>query len=857
MSKIVKGFMPVFPAFGALLAALALSCANPASPPPQAPGGTAQVRFAPGFGSSAQASPALRSSPALQAGPGRTVFPSAPAPAGLFPAYTFTKGGESKTPAADGDGVYTLETGDWAVTAKAYLDADHEQLVGESIATPFTVSAEAGVQNIPILLRPIADSGQGAIDYAISYPATATLVALTLAKAGGGTAPDLSPYTDDGAGQRTHGAPNLPAPAGYYDLTVRLVDSLGRTAGKNDVVHVYQNMKTTIPAADWTFTDADFTALLVETAAVTNLVAPVTGKAPAILSSLSVAGGAHYTVTGLTWKLRSGSSPTYTWTDFSGNFVLATYRAAITLKADSGYKFSATPTVNTTSGGTVGDVTLSGDTAENTLTFTVSFPATSGDIAKVEPEWDIPKPQTLAINKSRDTDWISAAGTLTLTLTGSGYSDIQWTVNGSPVAADDPAYIFKGAGRSLGTYTVGVQAKTTDGRWYENWVTITVFVIEAKLVLEGDYLGGITAVVEDGLLKSITPTGKDPILIGRKADEPVTLNLGADGKLQFRTAVSGSIPIGSYGEFQLIRTASGGLSGKYKQEADLDLMGIPPASKGSAWSGQQWTAIGASSSAAQFKGTFDGGGKAISNLFISNTSADDQGLFGYVGQNGTVQNVHIASGSVTGRNRVGGVAGENRGAIIDCSNSGDVTGTNSNNGVGGVVGTGLEFSTITACSNTGNVTGTGTYYSISVGGVVGYLDQGVTVTACYNTGDVICTTPSPNVGGVVGRNWNTNVTACYNIGAVVASGSNVGAVVGNKNSGSTTACYWIERTDVTGSTSSDGGGTKFGEGDAWPSNDASAQWAIGNHDGTSGNYWKSLGGWNSGRPVYPKLWWEK
>jgi hypothetical protein len=209
--------------------------------------------------------------------------------------------------------------------------------------------------------------------------------------------------------------------------------------------------------------------------------------------------------------------------------------------------------------------------------------------------------------------------------------------------------------------------------------------------ITGGWVGGFEVVREGGILKSITPTGKPAILIGRKADEQVILNIDSGGNLQFRGVDSeGFVPIGSYGEFQLIRTTRLGPENsgdKYKQEADLDLMGGAE---------QQWTAVGDHDN--QFTGTFDGGGKAISNLYINKPSSGYQGLFGCVGSGGTVQNVHIASGSVTGRDYVGGVAGHNYGTITASSNSSNVSGYT---GAGGVAG--KNDGTITDCSNTGNV----------------------------------------------------------------------------------------------------------------------------------------------------------
>ena len=95
----------------------------------------------------------------------------------------------------------------------------------------------------------------------------------------------------------------------------------------------------------------------------------------------------------------------------------------------------------------------------------------------------------------------------------------------------------------------------------------------------------------------------------------------------------------------------------------------------------EWTPIGNSISGNPYEGTFNGDGHTISGLYINNSTADDQGLFGYV--SGKVQNLSV-SGSVSGNNFVGGVVGDNSGTVINCAFSGSVKGSGIY--VGGVVG---------------------------------------------------------------------------------------------------------------------------------------------------------------------------
>jgi hypothetical protein len=255
-----------------------------------------------------------------------------------------------------------------------------------------------------------------------------------------------------------------------------------------------------------------------------------------------------------------------------------------------------------------------------------------------------------------------------------------------------------------------------------------------------------------------------------------------------------------------------------------------------------WTPIGASGSS--FMGTFDGDIFTLSRLKI-NTSNSYAGLFGYV-YRGTLRNVHIISGSVSSeKNYVGGVCGENENSTITaCHFAGSVTG---NNSVGGVCGANEKTSNssedaiIIACCFTGTVSGTD-----YVGGVCG-TNVRSKITACYNTGNVSAT---GYCGGVCETNDRGIITASYNAGTVTSKNSSAGSLCRKNNEGTITACYY---TGATGISSGSGDAKKFSS-SVWPSS-TSSQWGIGDGSG-SNKYWGSLGSWNGGNPVYPKLWWE-
>ena len=166
----------------------------------------------------------------------------------------------------------------------------------------------------------------------------------------------------------------------------------------------------------------------------------------------------------------------------------------------------------------------------------------------------------------------------------------------------------------------------------------------------------------------------------------------------------------------------------------------------------RWTPIGTNWKN-PFAGTLDGDGHSVSGICI-NSEADCQGLVGYLGRGGTLQNLGVKASYIKGGKRVGGVCGTNSGTVTNCYNTGNVKG---NNYVGGVCGD--NYRTVTNCYNTGSVEGNN-----SVGGVCGYNNR--TVTNCYNTGSV---TGSNDVGGLCGQNYAT-VTNCYYLDTCGAAG---------------------------------------------------------------------------------------
>ena len=206
--------------------------------------------------------------------------------------------------------------------------------------------------------------------------------------------------------------------------------------------------------------------------------------------------------------------------------------------------------------------------------------------------------------------------------------------------------------------------------------------------------------------------------------------------------------------------------------------------------GKVWTPIGTGYDNS-YTGTFDGGDHTITGLTVT-TNDGYAGLFGYIGDAGTVKNVVMDGIQITCNHRLGsagGVAGFSRGGTIEnCSVSGSVSGTMR---AGGVVGVQWEAS-ITGCSSSATVKGLA-----YVGGVAGETNSGATMAACYATGNVTIEIGPINTilgGGLVGFNAGSSVLACYATGNVTSTGSSTGRIdiggfLGN-NYTTVTACYW-------------------------------------------------------------------
>lgn len=186
-----------------------------------------------------------------------------------------------------------------------------------------------------------------------------------------------------------------------------------------------------------------------------------------------------------------------------------------------------------------------------------------------------------------------------------------------------------------------------------------------------------------------------------------------------------------------------------------------------------------------FSGKFNGAGHSI-KLDIDKSTETDVGLFDQL-SGAVVRNLTL-TGTVTGKNNVGALAGTVSGATISSVyNQANVTGSGNGESdpslmTGGLVGVADEnnSSSFKNVGNSGTITG-----MRGVGGIVGYMPKG-SITNAYNTGDVSGTRM---VGGIAAFNLtDLTITHAYNAGNI-SGNYEVGGIVGHLEAGTIESSY--------------------------------------------------------------------
>ena len=207
-----------------------------------------------------------------------------------------------------------------------------------------------------------------------------------------------------------------------------------------------------------------------------------------------------------------------------------------------------------------------------------------------------------------------------------------------------------------------------------------------------------------------------------------------------------------------------------------------------------------------FCGTFEGNGHSISGLDIR-CDGSSLGLFRYIGKDAAVRNLKV-SGTLEpdgSRQYIGGIAGRNEGTLENCAFSGSVSGSDH---VGGIAGINAVTGIITDSTSDGLICG-----NHFVGGIAG-TNSGVIRQSANTAG--VNTTPQQNtvglsditmesmtgsesvntvtdIGGIAGSSGGV-IRDCsnegqigytsmgYNVGGI--AGSQIGFLTGCKNTGS-------------------------------------------------------------------------
>ena len=202
--------------------------------------------------------------------------------------------------------------------------------------------------------------------------------------------------------------------------------------------------------------------------------------------------------------------------------------------------------------------------------------------------------------------------------------------------------------------------------------------------------------------------------------------------------------------------------------------------------GAGWEPIGSGGYTSWLSTSIYGNGYVISNLYINDPHNNVVGLFGRMTENAWVRAIGLESVDITGGDVVGGLVGINRsGNIYGSYVTGSVSG---DDWVGGIAG--ANSGRISDSYATASVNGDG-----RVGGLVG--SSWNIVEATYATGEVV---GNSSVGGLAGENTD-RIMSSYFTGRVIVASSG-GGVVGSSR-GTVTDSYW--NTDTSGQLGSAGG----------------------------------------------------
>ena len=224
----------------------------------------------------------------------------------------------------------------------------------------------------------------------------------------------------------------------------------------------------------------------------------------------------------------------------------------------------------------------------------------------------------------------------------------------------------------------------------------------------------------------------------------------------------------------------------------------------------------------QFRGTLNGNGHKIYNLnkplFDTLESATIQNLelekvnlieltsrgsIANVATNTTIKNVHIKNlNIITKTERIGGIVGElNAGTIEECSITNSKVNTAGHIRIGGIVGY-MTGGTIRNCYVQGEVTSTQTKDGNGIGGILGHglQEPQITIENCITKINYNWTGGGPRLnGGIIGLTMNSSTILKNNIS--LSTGTGIYKVHGSPINGTSTNNYELEESELSSNAS--------------------------------------------------------
>jgi len=256
----------------------------------------------------------------------------------------------------------------------------------------------------------------------------------------------------------------------------------------------------------------------------------------------------------------------------------------------------------------------------------------------------------------------------------------------------------------------------------------------------------------------------------------------------------------------------------FRQTGDIDLSGV------------NWTPIGTPGT--PFEASYDGYDHKITGLTIDDSSGDPLGLFGSIGEYGVVAHVHVAEGSVKGPRLIGGIAGENRGIILNSTSDVFLDGILQ---VGGLVGE--NYGVISHSSASARVKG-----QSHVGGLVGSNYGLVQMSHVSGANSVTCATYGTgcdventffSAGGLVGTNQSSGRILNSSSSASVGGEDRLGGLVG-RNEGEIIRSSAVGHVYALSSTANSHTGGLVGQNDGGAIHFSHARGIVKGFDNTGG-----------------------